>query len=92
VINARVSKKSDDLLVSLCDNELIGREVNNSVISEDFYGEVLSEDEIIELLSEATVINALGEDSVALVEEVKGDLNKVMIDGLVHVEWFLLKQ
>jgi len=82
--------KGIDLQVNLCDAELIGKSVNGSKISENFYGVKASQEEIIQALKEATLINALGSKAVALVKKIKGELETINLNGIPHVQFFLM--
>ncbi len=76
--------------VNLCDKGLIGSKINGVSVSNHFYGFERPVKEVIKELGKATVINALGVESVKLVESVKGELSKVFVNGIPHVQFYVI--
>lgn len=66
----KIHKTSDErLILSICDDDLIGMNVEEAGkqldLSSDFYkGEKMGEEEILKLIKKAYSLNAVGKDSV----------------------------
>ena len=92
-----VKEEKNEVLVTLCDDELLGKELNfNGVkikINEKFYGgEKKDKKEIKSILKKATIINAIGKESVNFCLD-EGYIDKeriIYINGIPHAEMFLL--
>ena len=85
----------DNLIVAVCDDELIGRTLRQGnivvTISENFYkGEVVSEKEIIESLKGATNANIFGDMSIECAVKC-GCVDPacvIKVDGVPHAQIF----
>jgi hypothetical protein len=72
---SKVVKTKFDVLVAICDENIVGKEIEiekgfKVVASERFYKEkLINEEEAIELMKEATIGNLLGENIVKLAIE-----------------------
>ncbi len=92
-----VKKEKNEVLVTLCDEGLIGKTLNfNNVevfVNPKFYsGEKKDEEEIKEILKKATIINAIGKKSVNFCLR-EGYIDKegiIYINGIPHAQMFLL--
>lgn len=89
MINLRVIK-GKDYQVNICDSELIGKKINGTTISEQFYGAKTSKEQALIELRNATLVNALGAESVKLLEQAKGKLKAISINGIPHAQFFLI--
>ena len=85
----------DEKIVTLCDNELLGKK-----LTEDFYinprfysGDEVNEEEAKEMLKDASIINAVGKNSVNFcIENGYVDSSDVIeINGVPHVMMVLIK-
>ena len=92
----KVHRKGRDVLVAVCDEALLGREIQAGDlklrVKEEFYGGVrVRVSEIASYLEEATIVNALGNDVVSelakLIEVVMDAA--VDIGGVLHVQLLL---
>lgn len=66
----KVHRKQGDVLVAICDADLIGKEITTGgssfEVTEGFYGdESVTPEEAEEILVQATIVNVLGENAVA---------------------------
>ena len=91
----RVHKKGEEVVVALCDAELLGKILKEGEIVLDlqtygaFYkGEKVNEVKAAEELKKATSINAVGKKAVAIVQEALGfpEENVKLIEGVPHVQ------
>lgn len=82
--------KGKDYQVNICDQELIGQELNGTTISEFFYGKKTPVKKALKELKKATLINALGEEAVRLLKKVKGELTIINVKGIPHAQFFLI--
>lgn len=67
----KVHRRQDDVLVAICDAELIGTELSTGdstfEVTETFYGdESVTPERAKEILVQATIVNVLGEEAVAV--------------------------
>ena len=92
-----VKKIKNEVLITLCDDDLIGKKLNFNdtefYINPKFYnGEKKNEKEIRELLKKATIINAIGKKSVNLCLN-EGYIDKegiIYVNGIPHAQMFLI--
>jgi len=82
-----------DVLVAVCDSELIGRRLEEGElsleVSESFYkGEAVTEREVIANLRQATIANLVGERAVrcALANSFIEEANVIFIEGVPHAQ------
>ncbi|KXS45016.1 DUF424 family protein [Methanolobus zinderi] len=91
----KIHRSGDNVIVALCDRELIGKTLKEGdisiTISEDFYkGDLVSEDRVRDTLAGAGNINIFGERSVSCAIEC-GVVDKDcvrFIDGVAHAQVF----
>ena len=85
-----------EVVVALCDDDLIGRELREGFfVNPRFYkGRRCSKKRALENLKHASIVNALGRDSVQLL--LDNDFVKkeeiVEINGVPHAQVFVLKE
>ena len=82
-----------DVLVAVCDIELIGRHLEEGgltlEVSESFYkGEAVTESEVVASLRQATIANLVGERAVrcALANSFVEEANVIFIGGVPHAQ------
>lgn len=92
----KVHKQGKDMLVAICDEELLGRELDAGgfklTIRPEFYeGERVPLDCLWEYLGEATMVNAFGDRVVSeLARRIPiVNLAAVRIGGVLHVQLIL---
>jgi uncharacterized protein len=91
LVKLHESKVSE--LLTLCDENLIGKKMNNLTISEEFYkGTQHSEKDLLKLVKENYNINAIGKESIEflLQHNIMEKENIVIIDGIPHTQVFSL--
>jgi len=92
----KVHRRGKDVLVAVCDEELLGSEIRAGdlrlCIREEFYGgERIPLSQLKEYLREATIVNAIGND---VVKELAKWVDVVMdaaveLGGVLHVQLLL---
>ncbi len=82
-----------DVLVAVCDVELIGRHLEEGElllqVSESFYkGEAVTEREVVASLNQATIANLVGERAVkcAIENSFIAAENVIFIEGVPHAQ------
>ncbi|WP_340820722.1 DUF424 family protein [Methanolobus sp. WCC4] len=91
----KIHKSGDNVIIALCDRELIGRTLKEGnitvTISEDFYkGEIVSEEDAIDIISKASNVNIFGEKAVSCAIKC-GAVNKdnvKLINEVAHAQVF----
>ena len=86
-----------DIVVAICDEELIEKEINTEKVkiklSKNFYGEKLIDENIaINLMKKATIGNLIGKKIIDLAEEngfIVGE-NVIFIDDIPHAQFVKL--
>lgn len=94
----KVFKTRQDLVVAICDQNLLDKEINHGntkvKISKQFYGgKLISEHVAIRLLEKATIANLFGEGIVDIAER-NGFIireNAILIDGVPHAQFVKIK-
>ncbi|MBN2110583.1 MAG: DUF424 family protein [Methanosarcinaceae archaeon] len=94
-MHLKVHRSGENVIVALCDRELIGKTLKDGsvsiVITEEFYkGDLLSEEEVRDVLSRAVNINIFGERSVSCAIDC-GVVDKSgvrFIGGVAHAQVF----
>lgn len=94
----KVFKTRQDLVVAICDQNLLDKEINHGKtkvkISKQFYGgKLISEHVAIRLLEKATIANLFGEGIVDIAER-NGFIireNAILIDGIPHAQFVKIK-
>lgn len=95
---SKVFRTKTDLVVAICDEELIGRNIRvergfKIKISKNFYGgEIVDEKQALNLMRRATVGNFFGEKIISLAEE-HGFISKeniIFIKGIPHAQFVKL--
>lgn len=93
MIVAKIHRIADGIMLSVCDQELIGKKFYDGNLqldlSSDFYkGDVVSEEKLKELMTGAKIINIVGEKSVNVALRIKIlDKKEVMyIKGVPHAQ------
>jgi len=94
----KVFKTKQDLVVAICDQNLLDKEINHRnmkiKISKSFYGgKLISEHVAIRLLEKATIANLFGEGIVDIAER-NGFIirkNAILIDGIPHAQFVKIK-
>jgi hypothetical protein len=83
-----------DLVVAICDEDLIDKEIETKElkikISKNFYGEKLIDEKIaLRLMKKATVCNLMGKNIVELAEKNKFIIkeNIIFINGIPHAQF-----
>ena len=91
----KVVKTKFDVLVAICDEEVVGKEIEiengfKIVANERFYKEkLINESEALELMQKATIGNLLGERIIRLAVE-KGVISPesiILIGGVPHAQF-----
>ena len=94
---AKVFTTKYDVLVAICDRELLGKKIRwkdfEIVVSKSFYGgEIVDENECVELMKKATIGNLMGKKIVELSikEGFIEKKNVIVIDGVPHAQFVKL--
>lgn len=89
----RIHKKSNDVMVAACDEEILGKEYNEGEIQlnveEDFYkGDVVGEEEILDAIANAMIANLVGNRVVetAVKHGFVNEESIVTVDGVKHAQ------
>ncbi len=90
----KVYKTKHDIVIAVCDENLLGKTVKDEKISlkvsEGFYGGIMVDsDVILKLMNEATVGNLMGAEIVDFAEK-NGFITKenvILIDGVPHAQF-----
>ena len=93
----RVRERLDHVVVSVCDEELLGKTLSEGKIkfnvNEEFYGgDLVDVDTCLQHLKNATIANMVGTDSVAAAIDA-GYVHKnavIYIEGHPHAQWVKL--
>ena len=90
----KVHKIGKEVMVALCDENLLGKKLNlgkiRIEINKEFYGgKIADENEVKEILKDATIINAFGKNSIELLakEEFISKKNILIVDGVPHAQY-----
>lgn len=93
MIVAKVYRTANGLLLSVCDQELLGKRFKEGKVqldlTSDFYrGEVVSEEKLGELMRVARIINIVGKKSIKVAVEMKilDKKNIIYIKGVPHAQ------
>lgn len=94
----KIFKTKQDLVVAICDQNLLGKEINlektKVKISKEFYGgKLISEHVAIRLLEQATIANLFGKEIIDIAER-NGFIikeNSILIDGIPHAQFVKIK-
>ncbi|MDE0091278.1 MAG: DUF424 family protein [Thaumarchaeota archaeon] len=77
MFSARVSEYQGNMMLNMCDAELLGRSIGQEGddhtmhISEEYYGgEIISREKASRLLMDSSIINMVGEKAVSLATEL----------------------
>lgn len=87
-----IKRRSEEILVTICDQELFGRELREGdlslEVSPSFYeGEEVSVEECLEALKEATIANMVGSIVEEAIEAGYVDSDYVLeIEGVQHAQ------
>ncbi|MHC1579542.1 MAG: DUF424 domain-containing protein [Candidatus Alkanophagales archaeon] len=89
----KVYRVGFEVLVAVCDKELVGRRFSDGFlkleVSEEFYkGEVVGEDEVLRSLRRATIANIVGERAVRVAVE-NGIIDAesiIFVEGVPHAQ------
>jgi len=92
---SKVIKTKFDVLVAICDEEVIGKEIEvergfRVVASERFYKDkLIDEEEALRLMSEATIGNLLGEKIIKLAvdKNIISPESIILIGGIPHAQF-----
>ncbi|MGC8812418.1 MAG: DUF424 domain-containing protein [Candidatus Aenigmatarchaeota archaeon] len=90
---SKVFQTKYDLVVAICDEELIEKEIDKKLkikVSKNFYGGRLVDEEIaVKLMKKATIGNLIGKKIVELAEK-NGFItreNIILINGISHAQF-----
>lgn len=90
---SKVFQTKYDLVVAICDEELIDKEIDKKLkikVSKNFYGGRLVDEEIaLKLMKKATIGNLIGKNIVELAEK-NGFItreNIILINGISHAQF-----
>lgn len=86
----KVYKTPKEVLVSVCDIEILGKELEEGFeVKEEFYGgSECEEDGLMDILGEATIINAVGNKVVEFLirEELVEEEKTIKIGDVLHAQ------
>jgi len=95
---AKEHKSNAGKILSLCDEEIIGKKYKEGDIvldlSAEFYkGEKVSEEDAIKKLSAAYIVNAAGNNSVNILKEkgIVTDKNIIIIQGIPFCQCLIIE-
>jgi len=91
---AKIHEIKDDLVVAICDEELLGKKIKikenfEIEISEEFYGgKLIDEKNAIELIKKATIANLFGNKivEIAIRENLIEKENVIEFKGIKHAQ------
>ena len=94
---SKVFNAKYDLVVAICDEELIDKKIDTKrfeiKVSKNFYGErIVNEKIAVKLMEKATIGNLIGKDIVALAKK-NGFITKeniISINGVPHAQFIKL--
>ena len=90
----KVFKTRHDVVIAICDENLLGKKIEDEKISlkvnEEFYGGIMVDSEVIlKLMKDATIGNLMGPDIVEFAGK-NGFITKeniILIDGIPHAQF-----
>jgi hypothetical protein len=91
----KVIKTKFEILVAICDEELVGKEIEierdfRVIVNERFYKErLIDEKEALELMEKATIGNLIGKRiiEVAIRENIISPESVILIGGIPHAQF-----
>lgn len=90
---SKVFETKYDIVVAICDEELIDKEIDKKLrikVSKNFYGgELVDEETALKLMKRATIGNLMGKRIVELAEK-NGFITKeniILINGISHAQF-----
>jgi len=92
---SKVIKTKFEILVAICDEELVGKEIEiekdfRVIVNERFYKErLIDEREAVELMEKATIGNLIGKRiiEVAIRENIISPESVILIGGIPHAQF-----
>lgn len=92
---SKVIKTKFEILVAICDEELVGKEIEiekdfRVIVNERFYKErLIDEREAVELMEKATIGNLIGKRiiEVAIRENIISPESVILIGGVPHAQF-----
>jgi hypothetical protein len=92
---SKVIKTKFEILVAICDEELVGKEIEierdfRVIVNERFYkGRLIDEREAVELMEKATIGNLIGKRiiEVAIRENIISPESVILIGGVPHAQF-----
>jgi hypothetical protein len=92
---SKVIKTKFEILVAICDEELVGKEIEiekdfRVIVNERFYkGRLIDEREAVELMEKATIGNLIGKRiiEVAIRENIISPESVILIGGIPHAQF-----
>ena len=94
----KIFRTRQDLVVAICDENLLGKEIKHDKvkvkISKEFYGgKLISEHVAIRLLEKATIANLFGKEIVDIAERNGFIINEnaILIDDVPHAQFVKIK-
>jgi hypothetical protein len=92
---SKVIKTKFEILVAICDEELVGKEIEiekdfRVMVNERFYkGRLIDEREAVELMEKATIGNLIGKRiiEVAIRENIISPESVILIGGIPHAQF-----
>lgn len=83
----------EDVVVAICDEDLIEKKIKHDKISKNFYGEMLIDGDVAtKLMKKATIGNLMGKEIIKLAK--KGGFitkeNIILIGGIHHAQFVKL--
>jgi hypothetical protein len=92
---SKVIKTKFEILVAICDEELVGKEIEierdfRVIVNERFYKErLIDEREALELMEKATIGNLIGKRiiEVAIRENIISPESVILIGGIPHAQF-----
>ena len=83
-------KLDDQIILAICDEEILGRDMDGMIISESFFkGQKVNDEQIIKLMQEATICNMFGKNIINIAKE-KGfihETNIILIGDVPHAQY-----
>ena len=88
-----VQENKNEILVGICDEELLGKEIGQLKLSEEFFkGELIEIEDALIALEDATIANLVGENIVnaALEKKIIDESGIKKIENVPHAQIFTI--
>ena len=80
----------DQVILAVCDEEILGRDMDGMIISNSFFkGEKVDNEKILNLMKEATICNMFGNKIITIAKEKDfiHETNIILIGDVPHAQY-----